>query len=96
MQGAGVEVVVVPFVVVVVVNVQDQVTDVSVAPLTVAVSVAAWFTTSVPPDGDTITVTTLPGVLPPQPESATHAAAAARTIKLLIFRNLIPTVVPQN
>ena len=90
------EVVVVPLVVVEVVNVQDQVTEVSVAPVTMAVSVAAWLTTSVPPDGVTLTATTFPGVPPPHPASETQPATAARTIKLKKFRHLIPTVFPQN
>ena len=87
--------VVVPAGVVEVVNVQDHVTDVSVAPVTIAVRVTAWFTTSVPPEGLTDTTITLPlDELPPQPLSNTQAAAIVRLRNFRIFAALILTVSP--
>lgn len=98
MQGAAAEVtgVVVPVGVVVVVNVHDQITDTSVAPVTIAVNVTDWFTTSVPPCGATETTTTFPLLPPPHPAIVMDARAAAHKRTLLIFAFLIPTVSPKS
>ena len=98
MQGAAAEVtgVVVPAGVVVVVKVQVQVTDVSVAPVTLAKKLTDWLTTRVSESGLTDTTTTFAVPLPPHPASHTDTAAKARAAILEILANLIPTVSPKN
>jgi hypothetical protein len=78
------------------VNVHDHVTEVSVAPVTEAVNVTAWFTTSTPPLGDTVTTTTLPAELPPHPLTSTHTADIASHQNSKCFAALILTVSPTN
>ncbi len=98
-QGAGAETVgvVAPAAVVLVVKVHDQVTEVSVAPVTKAAKVADWFTTNVPPEGLTVTATTFPfAPLPPHPVSNIQAVATASPATFIRFATLIPTVSPKT
>jgi hypothetical protein len=84
-------------VVVVVVNLQtSQLTFVLVAPDTVAVSVVDWPRMRIEPtDEETETVMTLAGVLLLQPFDKTRQTAAnPMPRKLVILRNLIPTISP--
>jgi hypothetical protein len=90
-EGVGV---VEPAGVVVVVKVQDQVTDVSVAPVTTAVRFTDCVTTKVPPTGVTDTATTLPADLPPQPASNKPIADASKPKFFTSFAALIDTFPP--
>ena len=78
----------------VVVKLQSNVEDTSVAPVTIAVSVTDCVTVSVPPAGLTVTTTWL-ALLPP-PHALTHRQAAAATNGMLfaMFRRFITTVSP--
>jgi hypothetical protein len=100
-------VVVVPFVLVVVMvylhgtpagSPGCQFTFVLVAPVTVAVSVVDWPTIRVlPTDEVMLTLITLAVLLLPQPLNQTRHIAAAvnqRPRRLVILRNLIPTISP--
>ena len=98
MQGAAAEVtgVVEPAGVVVVVKVQVQVTEVSVAPVTVARKVIDGLTTRVAVPGLTETTTTFAAVLLLHPASHRHTEAKPSPASFKIFANLIPTVPPKN
>jgi hypothetical protein len=88
-QGDADEVVVVVPLVVDVVNVQDQVTVVTVAPCTLAEKVCVCVVTSATAAGETETDTVFALLFLLQPDSATQAPATASAAQLKIFRDFI-------
>jgi hypothetical protein len=78
----------------VVVKLQSNVEDTSVAPVTIAVNVTDCVTTSVLPAGLTWTTTWLALLPPPQALTHRQAAAAANRMLFEMFRHFITTFSP--